>query len=653
MAHVDATRREGLRADKNLVESSTCAGQAEWRALEAHGRRAAEKDDVVVGGNRTNTTSGFGVEDRGADESDSVLKELHTETPPISVPHSEGQFGAVDELGHLPSSPYHPRPSPLDHFARNRRPSISFNPEVTLDCGHQHGLDEPLAKHGAASPNASPHRRPASGLRRAHSEFESQRTKNVLGSPLSFQKTNGHDRTHPFSAAAPRMEDMSESDMARPTSLSLSSTSPVTEELRTPPDVPSDVLVSPLSASPAVHRALSLDDPNGWSHIMKQEEKPNSYTFGRHSSLGHAVRKSRRSTASSSKSPASAFLSMWSSDEVPPKPDDEGQMVGSDYVLGKQIGFGGFSTVKEAFKVNDKGETMHYAVKIVRKRIGGKSERENDQVQAEFDHEVRIWRYFHHAHVLPLDAVYETDHATFCFTRLTTGGTLFDLIRKHRQGLRMNLAKRYAYQLASAIRYLHEDARVVHRDIKLENCLLDRPDPSQSLDPDLILCDFGMAEWMSSENTSSSPAPYDNPADRAPPKNIGPSVTSTSVAGSLEYASPELLLSTGGLLSPAVDIWAFGVVVFALVVGTRPFQHSFKPKVQMNILAGHWDREAVLLKGDPDSQAHRDALDLIDGCLEMDCTKRWTIHDVLRSRWLKDCVSNLEERDAKPAQWKF
>lgn len=655
MANVDATQIEGLKADTKWFESSVRGGQAGWHTHETQGGEGAGgDDDVVVGGNRTNTTSGFGVEDRAADEGDSVLKELHTETPPITVPHPEGPPSAREALDRIPGTPYQAQPSPLEHFVRTRRPSISFNPEVTLDCGHQHGLDEPLAKHGteSGSSDASPRRRPSTGLRRAHSEFKSDHPDARFGNQQSDENgVPAHD-THPFSAAAPHMEDMpSGSDLARPTSLSFSSASPVTEELRTPPDASNDVLISPMTASPAGQHATSLDDPNGWPH-MKHEEKPNSYTFGRHGNMGRSIRHSRRSTASSSKSPASAFLSMWSTDEVPPKPDDEGQMVGSEYVLGKQIGFGGFSTVKEAFKINDNGETLHFAVKIVRKHINGKSERENDQVQAEFDHEVRIWRYFHHAHILPLKAVYETDHATFCFTRLTTGGTLFDLVRKHRQGLKMNLAKRYAYQLATAIRYLHEDARVVHRDIKLENCLLDRPDPSKSLDSDLILCDFGMAEWMSSDNGGNSPAPYDNPADRPPPKNIGPSVTSTSVAGSLEYASPELLLSTNGILSPAVDIWAFGVVVFALIVGSRPFQHSFKPRVQMNILAGQWDKEAVI-RVENDSQARRDALDLINGCLEMDPTKRWTIHDVLRARWLRDCAGNIKERDAKPTQWKF
>jgi serine/threonine protein kinase len=299
--------------------------------------------------------------------------------------------------------------------------------------------------------------------------------------------------------------------------------------------------------------------------------------------------------------------------------------------------------------VKDDGKTERFAVKIVRKHLAGKSERENDQVQAEFDHEVRVWRYLSHPHILPLDAVYVTDHATFCFTRLTTGGTLLDLVRRRRGGLKMEHARRYAYQLALAIRYLHEDARVVHRDIKLENCLLD-PEKREDGVSQLVLCDFGMAEWLVTEAGGSSPDPYDDAADRPPPKNIGPSDTSTSRAGSLEYASPELLTSSEGILDPVVDIWAFGVVLFALLVGARPFQHSFQPRVRVNILAGQWDKQAVL-KGDGDPQERQDALELIQGCLEMDPAKRWTIGDVLSARWFGRDADHA--KDGGPSRWGY
>lgn len=326
-------------------------------------------------------------------------------------------------------------------------------------------------------------------------------------------------------------------------------------------------------------------------------------------------------------------------------------MVGTEYVLGKQIGYGGFSTVKEAFKVEETGGTRRLAVKIVKKHVSGKSERENDQVQAEFDHEVRIWRYLNHPHVLSLEAVYETDYATFCFTKLAIGGTLFDLIRANRSGLDMKLARKYAYQLASAIRYLHEDARIVHRDIKLENCLLDPVKLEDGTETaNLVLCDFGMAEWMSTDNGGGPLDPYDNPADRPPPKNIGPSGSSTSVAGSLEYASPELLLSSAGIIDPAVDIWAFGVVTFAVVVGSRPFRHGFAPRIQANIIKGEWDQYAVLAGG-TDTQARQEALELIKGCLEMDMNARWTIRQVLDCAWLQECSQSAEE--APESAWRL
>ncbi len=349
---------------------------------------------------------------------------------------------------------------------------------------------------------------------------------------------------------------------------------------------------------------------------------------------------SRRST-SSSISPATTFLSKFATEDAAPEPDDEGQEVG-DYVLGRQIGYGGFSVVREAYTIEG-GERVCRAVKIVRKQVLGKEDIENEQLQAEFEHEVGLWRCLAHRHLLPLIAVYVTDHATFCFTKLNTGGTLFDLVKVNRKGLRRDLARRYTYQLASAVRYLHEDMRIVHRDLKLENCLIDLSGPNAAAEGgNLLLCDFGLAEFMTTENNRNLPDPYERAADRPPMRNIGPSATSTSIAGSLQYASPELIMSPAGVLSPVVDMWAFGVVVYALLVGDLPFQHMFQPRVQMMILAGEWNMEALRnAKGVVGSED--EVLELVCGCLQMQSEERWTIGQVLESRWLNGCQEMLEE----------
>lgn len=590
----------------------------------------------------------------------------HNPTPPITVPYSEDGHHAESNVSEDIEYSLHPRyerPSPLEQFGRRRRPSISFNPEITLDTGAHLALEEPLRPFGDRNRIGKTHATAPSELHRLYTDSQ-------IGHPLEQDvdqhhqhrynrhhhgdQHSSHHRQIPHSPVSDAFS--ADTELPRPTSLtSLSTASPITEELRTPPQSRSEHFLSSFSSSPALHRPNSLDNPESWPTFGRHSlnNKEGHHFGGRKSSLRHPTRRgSRRSPSTSGKSPAGAFLSMWNRDDVVSQPDDEGQVVGSDYVLGKQIGYGGFSTVKEAFKVKDDGKTERSAVKIVKRHLANKTEIENDQAQAEFDHEVRIWRYLHHPNVLPLDAVYETDFATFCFTRLTTGGTLFELIRGNRQGLRLDHAKSYAYQLASAIRYMHGDARVLHRDVKLENCLIEPQGPEGSDEvSQLILCDFGMAEWMPTSVCSNTPDPYDNPADRPPTKNIGPSSTSTSVAGSLEYASPELLLSKTGVLDPAVDIWALGVVIYSLLVGSRPFQDPFQPRVQMNILSGQWNREAVL-KDDGHLDERSEALELIEGCLEMDPVKRLTIAEIMACSWFRNLV---DESELQPnhSRWGF
>nr|KMM71670.1 5'-AMP-activated protein kinase catalytic subunit alpha-2 [Coccidioides posadasii RMSCC 3488] len=539
--------------------------------------------------------------------------EEHHPTPPIAVPYPGDKH--PDHESYHDGSPYEEHSSSLEDFTRNRRTSISFNPEVTLDCGTHHALDEPLRnlrlRERAAVESPCSGDSSESGENQAGSSHEyhpaARPITSCFVSNIAVHRFAGHGRTTNTPRRASRCLY---------------------------PDIALLSFVPPAFL--------------GWSGRMVWEIRP----WWQSAELTQV-------------DPAAYDFVMGLEDPQPPVANLPPvlfcrclavKLGWTDYVLGKTIGYGGFSTVKEVFKVNDDGRTERLAVKIVKKNLVGQSERQNEQFQAEFDHEVRVWRYLNHPNILPLEAVYETDYATFCFTRMTNGGTLFDLVKKHhREGLRMDQAKHYAYQLASAIRYLHEDARVVHRDVKLENCLLHFKDPNdkEALGK-LYLCDFGMSEWMMADTSVNAPAPYGDAADRPPPKNIGPSNMSTSIAGgvggSLEYAAPELIMSKEGVLEPAADIWALGVIVFALVAGSRPFDHSFQPKVQTNIVHGRWDRGAVF-KGEQELEQRNDALALIQGCLELDPMRRWTIADVMECRWFDEYVERVEEHI--PPQWKY
>jgi serine/threonine protein kinase len=346
-------------------------------------------------------------------------------------------------------------------------------------------------------------------------------------------------------------------------------------------------------------------------------------------------------------SPAASFLARYKASAAPIKPsepDDEGQGIGynSEYIIGKQIGYGGFSVVKEVTSMED-GKPVIEAVKIVRKQLQKKSEYENEQLQTQFDHEVEIWRFLRHPYILPLIRVYTTDFATFCITKLNKGGTLFDLVRETRRnkkaGLPAHLVKRYTYQLASAMRYLHNDVQVVHRDIKLENCLVDMTVPNADTDGgDVLLCDFGMADFIVSDQRDG-PEPHSIGTNQ----NIGPADTSTSVAGSLQYAAPELFNAPSPVFSPTADIWSFGVVVFALITAGLPFNEGLDIKTIEKIREGGWDEERVRNADAVKDSGVDDALVLLRGCLDLDVEKRWTVHDILKCSWLRDYAQRFED----------
>jgi serine/threonine protein kinase len=303
-----------------------------------------------------------------------------------------------------------------------------------------------------------------------------------------------------------------------------------------------------------------------------------------------------------------------------PAPDDEGQEIGS-YIIGRQIGVGGFSVVKEAIAI-DNAKQVH-AVKIVRKHATT-DEWGNESLQTHFEHEINVWKCLSNRYILPLLSVVETSYATWAFTLLFTGGTLFDAFKDHRQGLPPMMALKYAYQLASALRYLHQDARVVHRDVKLENCILDAP---MAEGGNLRLCDFGLADFLPGDDTPSPRQRYVTPHSVGESKQfIRPE--DMVAGGSLAYAAPEQINSIVPLLDTAIDMWSYGVVVHALTVGELPFSDPFPPKLQMMITKGDWNIERF--SGRVDSEV----CEVVTSCLNMEHDHRWTAVDVLNSQWV-------------------
>ncbi|KAG6879229.1 hypothetical protein C0992_004290 [Termitomyces sp. T32_za158] len=353
-----------------------------------------------------------------------------------------------------------------------------------------------------------------------------------------------------------------------------------------------------------------------------------------------------------SSSPAAMFLSAFTSPRhLPvPQPDSEGHVV-SGFTLGPIIGHGAFSTIRRAFSAS--GDVV--AVKIVRRSDHFKRGSDSVLTKKRVLHEGRIWGTLCHEHILPLFSAAHTPYADYFFTLFCPAGSLFDILKRDgRPELPHDEVGTMFRQVVRGLRYLHEVALLVHRDIKLENVLVDESGMCR-------IGDFGMSRrigepdeeedeeqdqqteiFKSGHSTVHRAVSLNVPNPRVGVKGISlqaqlarhrnstssahPTPPPTFQPGSLPYAAPELLLPQAGpvRLNPAQDIWALGVVLHTLLTGCLPFSDSFEPRLQMKILNGIYEVPAGIGRG-----AER----VLKGCLDRSDATRWNIAMVDEVAW--------------------
>ncbi|KAG9308511.1 kinase-like domain-containing protein [Chiua virens] len=355
-------------------------------------------------------------------------------------------------------------------------------------------------------------------------------------------------------------------------------------------------------------------------------------------------------------SPAALFLSAFSLPQQPTHlPDDEGQTV-AGYVLGPVIGRGGFSTIRRAFSPS--GGIV--AIKIVR-RADVEKQSHPSLARKRLNHETEIWSSLSHEHILPLFSVEHTSYADNYVTLFCPAGSLYDILKRDgTPALPPDDAGMMFRQVVRGVRYLHEVAGYVHRDIKLENVLVDEMGVCR-------ICDFGLAREIGEcDDDDRLDPPQDSSVIhrhrstihhtiRKPKASLHPHAasilriprrhrTSTPIGdnntpapvhpahafqpGSLPYAAPELLSpqkpGRHHGANPAQDMWALGCLLYALLTGRLPFSDPFEPRLTMKILHGVYDMPCDIGRG-----AER----VLKGCLEREVRRRWTIAMVDEMAW--------------------
>lgn len=281
------------------------------------------------------------------------------------------------------------------------------------------------------------------------------------------------------------------------------------------------------------------------------------------------------------------------------KPDDKGMQL-FNHTLGKIIGFGAWGMIRECVD-NSSGVTN--AIKIMRFK-------NNEKIKSQVIKEVSVWKLLKHKNILPLlDYKLDDSYAMYCLTKKISDGTLYDLVISWDDSIqtRISIDQRcevsisLSMQVINALEYIHS-MRVIHGDIKLENCLIDKRS-KYSKDWNVLLCDFGMSCFFS--NALSNKTYNDS--------NIG----------SLPYASPELVNSN--VISVKADIWAFGVMLYTMLVGKLPFKHDSETRLKELIRQCKYDKEALhsICNGKFEQLGK-----IVMGCLQLDMQERWNLSKI-------------------------
>ncbi|KAL1507357.1 hypothetical protein AB1Y20_008203 [Prymnesium parvum] len=252
---------------------------------------------------------------------------------------------------------------------------------------------------------------------------------------------------------------------------------------------------------------------------------------------------------------------------------------------GTNLGKGVFASVR--LTTGAGGEPL--AVKTYDHKTTAKDRAVHEHMQ----NEERLAGKIQHEHIIAPRAVRRHRGRTELEMEYAPGGNLNDFLKQHKGGLSEAEARRLFAQLVDAVHYLHSKKDIAHRDIKLENVVIDKAQNAR-------LVDFGAARE-------------------------GAQAFRQSMQGTPAYMAPEVAQGHAHR-GAAADVWSLGVLLYNLLTnGAFPFWGKNMDELRRNILTAQ-----------PQIPPHLSpsCRDLLSRLLHKSAASRMSVADVRRHPWV-------------------
>ena len=289
-----------------------------------------------------------------------------------------------------------------------------------------------------------------------------------------------------------------------------------------------------------------------------------------------------------------------------------------DYLLIKSIGKGNFG---EVFLTQKQGYPQYYATKKMERR-----KCEVPPLLNRLINEIRILTSVKHPNIVKYIDLKKTKNHWYLITEFISGGSLTDILHKYmamyQRPFPEDIVQHIMRQIVSAVQYLHLN-RIIHRDLKLDNILLNFASEYDKQTLNLKNCqvkiiDFGFATILNSDKTNTV---------LGTPPNMDPKILEQITTG----------IPTNGY-TEKVDIWSLGTLCYEMIMGYSPFRATNMQELYQKVKKGNY----IL-----PSNLSEEIVSFINSMLQQDDEERADADELMNHKFLVNDVSTFHAVDVR------